>query len=38
MTFNTVFSIAVVLIMLFGVVVLILTAPGAKHPKNTHTK
>jgi asparagine N-glycosylation enzyme membrane subunit Stt3 len=38
MTFNIVFLLSLILIMLFAIAALILAAPGAKHPKNNHSK
>jgi len=34
LNFNTVFSIAVIVLMIFGVIALILASPGAKRPKH----
>ena len=36
MTFNIVFLLSLILIMLFGIAALILAHPGPKRPKNSH--
>lgn len=36
LSFNMVFSIAVILLMIFGVIALVLAAPGAKRSKHEH--
>jgi hypothetical protein len=38
MTFNIVFLLSLILVMLFVIAALILAAPGAKRPKNNHSK